>query len=62
MTNSTQLPGEEERNQISERLRKMVQRWPKVSGCYLQPDPSVVEGIIQGLVRSQLAHGFSYCP
>ena len=62
MTESPQLPGEEERNQIVERLRKMVHRWPEVSGCYLQPDATVVEGIIQGLTRSQLAHGLSYCP
>lgn len=62
MTSSTQLSGEEERNQIVERLRKMVQRWPEVSGCRLQPDASVVEGIIQGLARSQVAHGLSYCP
>lgn len=61
MTDNTQLP-EEEENRIIERLRKMVQRWPAVSGCYLQPDPNIVEGIIQGLARSQLTHGYSYCP
>jgi ferredoxin-thioredoxin reductase catalytic subunit len=62
MADSTQESSEEQRNQIVERLRKMVHRWPEVSGCYLQPDASVVEGVIQGLARSKLAHGFSYCP
>lgn len=62
MTDSNSLPDENQRNQIVERLRKMVQRYPEVSGYHLQPDASVVEGIVQGLARSQLAHGLSYCP
>jgi ferredoxin-thioredoxin reductase catalytic subunit len=62
MPDSSPIPDEEKRAQIVERLRKMVQRYPEVSGYRLQPDPIVVEGIIQGLARSQLAHGLSYCP
>jgi ferredoxin-thioredoxin reductase catalytic subunit len=55
-------PKEDERPRIVERLRKMVQRWPSVSGYHLNPDPTVVEGVVQGLVRSVMAHGVPYCP
>jgi len=57
---STDLPTAEE--QVIERLRRMVHRWPEVSGCFLQPEEGVVEGIIRGLARSQIMHGRSYCP
>jgi ferredoxin-thioredoxin reductase catalytic subunit len=56
------LPKPEDRPAIEERLRKMVRRWPKVSGYRLHPDPEVVEGIVQGLVRSTMKFGFPYCP
>ncbi len=56
------IPDPEERPQIEERLRKMIRRWPQVSGYRLHPDPMVVEGIVQGLVRSVMRHGFPYCP
>ena len=56
------IPRPEERPQVEERLRKMVQRWPQVSGYHLNPEPAVVEGIVQGLVRSVMAHGYPYCP
>ncbi len=49
-------------SQIIERLYKMVRRWPEVSGCYLQPEAHVVDGIIHGLARSQMMFGHSYCP
>jgi ferredoxin-thioredoxin reductase catalytic subunit len=62
MTDSISQSAEAERIAIVERLRKMVQRYPEISGYHLQPDPTVVEGIVQGLVRSQLAYGHSYCP
>ncbi len=56
------IPTPEERPQVVERLRKMVRRWPSVSGYHLHPDSTVVEGIVQGLVRSTMAYGFPYCP
>jgi len=59
---ANQPANEELETQIFERLRKMVHRWPEVSGCYLQPEAHVVEGIIHGLARSQMMFGHSYCP
>lgn len=56
------IPRPEERPQVEERLRKMVQRWPQVSGYHLNPEPEVVEGIVQGLTRSVMAYGYPYCP
>ena len=56
------VPGPQDRPAIEERLRKMVRRWPEVSGYHLNPDETVVEGIVQGLVRSVLARGLPYCP
>jgi len=40
----------------------MVRRWAAVSEYHLNPDPQVVEGIVQSLVRSVMARGFPYCP
>ena len=62
MPTEVSAPGLGERPMVEERLRKMVRRWPQVSGYHLQPDPEVVEGIVQGLVRSVMAHGLPYCP
>jgi ferredoxin-thioredoxin reductase catalytic chain len=56
------IPKPEERPQVEARLRKMVQRWPEVSGYHLNPDPVVVEGIVQALVRSVMRTGYPYCP
>jgi len=56
------VPSPEDRPKVEARLRKMVQRWPQVSGYHLNPDPTVVEGIVQGLVRSVMALGYPYCP
>ncbi len=47
---------------VESRLRKMVERWPEVSGYHLNPDASVVDGIVKGLVRSSLTYGLPYCP
>jgi len=60
--NLNEAESSETEEQIVERLRKMVHRWPEVSGCYLQPEAHVVEGIIHGLARSQMMFGHSYCP
>lgn len=62
MPNNLPLPRPEDRLKIEERLRKMVRRWPEVSGYRLQPDPDVVEGIVQALARSTMMHGRGYCP
>ena len=51
MVSTLPIPGPEERPKVEERLRRMVRRWPEVSGCLLQPDPDTVEGIVQALVR-----------
>ena len=56
------VPSPEDRPKVEARLRKMVQRWPRVSGYYLNPEPTVVEGIVQGLVRSAMAFRYPYCP
>ena len=56
------VPSPQDRPAIEERLRKMVRRWPEVSVYHLNPDETVVEGIVQGLVRSVLARGLPYCP
>ena len=40
----------------------MVQRYVEVSGYHLNPEPVVVHGIVQGLVRNVLRYGVSYCP
>lgn len=50
------------RAMVEARLRKMVERWPAVSGYRLNPDPTVVDGIVKGLVRSSIAYGYPYCP
>ncbi len=55
-------PPVEDRDRIEARLRRMVERWPQVSGCHLNPDAAVVESIIQVLVRSTLRYGYPYCP
>ena len=47
---------------VEARLRKMVERWPTVSGYRLNPDPTVVDGIVKGLVRSSISYGYPYCP
>ncbi len=52
----------EDRSRIEERLRKMVHRWPEVSGYHLNPEDEVVEGLVRALARSQMQHGRSYCP
>lgn len=62
MPNNPPLPRPEDRPRVEERLHKMVRRWPEVSGYRLQPDPDVVEGIVQALVRSTMMHGLGYCP
>jgi len=62
MVSTLPIPGPEERPKVEERLRRMVRRWPEVSGCLLQPDPDTVEGIVQALVRSTMLHGRAYCP
>ncbi len=62
MPNNLPLPRPEDRPKVEERLHKMVRRWPEVSGYRLQPDPDVVEGIVQALVRSTMMHGLGYCP
>jgi len=51
-----------ERERITERLNRMVRRWPQVSGCHLNPDPVVVEGVVGALAQSVLDSGYSYCP
>jgi len=50
------------RSAVEARLRRMVERWPEVSGYHLNPDATVVDGIVKGLVRSTLAYGLPYCP
>jgi ferredoxin-thioredoxin reductase catalytic subunit/glutaredoxin len=40
----------------------MVRRWAQVTGYHLNPEPAVVEGIVQALVRHTLAYGYPYCP
>ena len=50
------------RAQVEARLKKMVERWPQVSGYRLNPDDAVVDGIVKGLVRSTIAYGYPYCP
>jgi ferredoxin-thioredoxin reductase catalytic chain len=57
-----QSPRPEDRPKVEERLHKMVQRWPEVSGCHLNPEPEVVEGIVQALVRHNMRYGVPYCP
>ena len=55
-------PDATERERILERLNRMVRRWPEVSGCHLNPDPVVVEGVVGALAQSVLDSGYSYCP
>ena len=55
-------PAPQQRPQIEARLHRMVQRWPEVSNCHLNPDPEVVEGIVGALAQSVLDTGYSYCP
>jgi ferredoxin-thioredoxin reductase catalytic subunit/glutaredoxin len=55
-------PDAAERPQIVARLQRMVERWPQVSGCHLNPDPVVVRGIVGALAQSVLDTGYSYCP
>ena len=55
-------PKPEDRPRILERLRRMVRRWPQVSGYHLNPDDTIVEGIVQSLTRSTMDHGVPYCP
>lgn len=45
-----------------ERLHRMVRRWTERTGYRLNPEPEVVEGIIQALARSSTTHGVPYCP
>lgn len=52
----------EDRPRVEQRVRKMVKRWPTLRGYHLNPDEAVVEGIVQGLVRSAMSHGANYCP
>jgi ferredoxin-thioredoxin reductase catalytic subunit/glutaredoxin len=47
---------------IEARLRRMVQRWPDISGYRLNPDAEIVEGIIRALARSTTLYGYPYCP
>ena len=62
MPSNPSLSRPTDRARVEARLRKMVERWPQVSGCLLQPDPTIVEGILQALVRSTMQHGLGYCP
>ncbi|HHX42389.1 MAG TPA: hypothetical protein GX714_00155 [Chloroflexi bacterium] len=62
MPSNPSLSRPTDRARVEARLRKMVERWPRVSGCLLQPDPTIVEGILQALVRSTMQHGLGYCP
>jgi len=55
-------PTPEDRPRIVDRLRRMVRRWPAVSGYHLNPDDTIVEGIVQSLTRSTMDHGVPYCP
>lgn len=55
-------PDATERERIIERLNRMVRRWPEVSGCHLNPDPVVVEGVVGALAQSVVETGYSYCP
>lgn len=50
------------RAMVEARLRRMVERWPEVSGYRLNPDATVVDGIVKGLVRSVISYGLPYCP
>ena len=52
----------EDRPQVEQRVRKMVVRWPRLRGYHLNPEGAVVEGIVQGLVRSAMTYGVNYCP
>jgi ferredoxin-thioredoxin reductase catalytic chain len=62
MPGRLEIPQEEDRPQVLERLRKMVQQWPKVSGYHLNPDAQIVEGIVGALVRSVMKYGYPFCP
>ena len=62
MADRLPIPRPEERPQVVARLRKMVRRWPRVSGYHLNPDEAIVEGIVQSLVRSTMTHGYPFCP
>jgi ferredoxin-thioredoxin reductase catalytic subunit len=55
-------PNTQQRSEIEARIRKMVKRWPDVSGYHLNPDEIVVKGVTNALVNSAMAHGFNYCP
>ena len=62
MPGRLEIPKEEDRPQVHERLHKMVQQWPKVSGYHLNPDAEIVDGIVGGLVRSVMKYGYPFCP